>query len=165
MFPVALPVFTRPEGDDAPLALGGPFARMRRDRGLEPGLVTAARLVVVAAPWAAEHPVNLVDGMALAAHLHDLPRLFACWRKMWVAFFKIAFPSVKRPLSRSNAATRALFWLVRWPGGSKMEAIRARKMAFPSASTDEASWCARLNSALLLAPVNNSRTTRALHSG
>jgi hypothetical protein len=159
VFPVHWHVFTMPEGRDAPIALGGPFAREALDGGLEPRLVTAARLVIRAAPRAAEPPANLADGMALAEHLHDLPRLCACGCKMVVAFLTRSFSSVKRPTSRSNAAVRALSWLGLWSGCSKMEAIRARKKAFQSASTDEAIWCSRHSSALLLAPVNSSSTT------
>jgi hypothetical protein len=163
-FPVHWPVFTRPEGRDAPRAIGGPVARAALAGGLEPRLVTAARLVIVAAPRAAEPPAKLAEGMALAEPLHDLPRLVAGWGTMVVAVCKRSCSRVKRPTSRAHSAVRALSWVGLWSGGSKMEARRARTRACQAASTDAVSWCSRHHSARLLAPGNSSRTTWALNS-
>ena len=161
---VHLEVFAAPEGRDSPVAIGRPLPRQPREGGVECRLIAGVSLVVRVTPGIAQHTADMAHSILMAEHPDDLPLGLDRWCTMLVACLRRSFSSVKRPSSRSSAATCGASWPRRCSELSNAAGACLRKMAFPSAKTEAASWCSRHNSARLLAPDRSSRTTWAFNS-
>jgi hypothetical protein len=164
MLAVDLPAFALPQGRHAAITIRRPGLCETHNRRVQHCFIAGPRAVIITAASIPQDTADLAYGRRVAEPLNDLPGRFDRVCKMVVAFFRMSFSSAKRPSSRSNSATRAASWRLGDSELSKTEAARARKMVFQSASTEEAIWCSRHNSALLLAPESSSSTTWALNS-